>query len=136
MLSLCNYIASMRQCISTLMVFLVVWQLLLKGGVLVWYELNQTYIANELCENRDRPELACNGKCILMQRLQAAEQERRDAQERPLRIVEKLELAQFIIKEIPISNLVFSQNTIQPQAPDVSIIKSACCSTVFQPPEA
>ncbi|HMN90219.1 MAG TPA: hypothetical protein PKD70_12545 [Saprospiraceae bacterium] len=118
------------------MVFLIAWQLLLKGGVLMWYGLNQTYITNELCENRDRPELACNGKCILMQRLQAAEQERRDAQERPLRIVEKLELAQFIIKEIPISNLSLRQNTTQPQAPDVSIIKSACCPTIFQPPEA
>ncbi len=117
------------------MVFLIAWQLLLKGSVFVWYGLNQRYIAKELCQNRNRPELACNGKCVLMQHLQAAEQERRDAQERPLRIIEKLELAQFIVAYTPTSDLIFYQYTIQPQAIDFSIIRNACALAIFQPPE-
>ncbi len=29
------------------------------------YLLNYNYIVNELCENRNKPILACNGKCYL-----------------------------------------------------------------------
>lgn len=29
------------------------------------YLVNYDYIVNELCENRDKPILACNGKCYL-----------------------------------------------------------------------
>ena len=29
------------------------------------YLINYNYIVNELCENRDKPVLACNGKCYL-----------------------------------------------------------------------
>lgn len=29
------------------------------------YFLNYEYIANELCENKDKPLMACNGKCYL-----------------------------------------------------------------------
>ena len=29
------------------------------------YMINYNYIVNELCENRDKPVLACNGKCYL-----------------------------------------------------------------------
>lgn len=29
------------------------------------YNLNKEYIASVLCENRDKPQLACNGKCYL-----------------------------------------------------------------------
>lgn len=46
------------------------------------FELNQTYIVKELCENRSRPELNCNGKCFLKKKLQAAEEkERKQEQE-------------------------------------------------------
>jgi hypothetical protein len=29
------------------------------------YLVNYNYIVKELCENRDKPVLACNGKCYL-----------------------------------------------------------------------
>ncbi|WP_232297529.1 hypothetical protein [Flavobacterium beibuense] len=41
------------------------------------YVLNYDYIANELCENKAKPELHCNGKCHLMKELaKAAEDEK------------------------------------------------------------
>ena len=33
------------------------------------YIMNYDYIVNVLCENKDKPELQCNGKCYLMQLL-------------------------------------------------------------------
>lgn len=38
-----------------------------------WYE-NQEFIAKNLCENRDKPELKCHGKCKLMKAMAALEQ--------------------------------------------------------------
>lgn len=36
------------------------------------YWVNYKYIANELCENQDKPELECNGKCHLKKELAKA----------------------------------------------------------------
>ena len=44
----------------------------------VGYELNKTYISTTLCENKDKPELQCNGKCYLKKKIsQADKQEQR-----------------------------------------------------------
>ncbi len=40
-------------------------------GVLVQFEMNRKYYADVLCINKNKPELACHGKCILMQRIQS-----------------------------------------------------------------
>ncbi|MDZ7269441.1 MAG: hypothetical protein ONB48_18660 [candidate division KSB1 bacterium] len=39
------------------------------------YALNQHYIARVLCENKERPQANCEGKCYLAQRLAQAGQE-------------------------------------------------------------
>lgn len=38
------------------------------------FELNQKYIASTLCENRDKPEMHCNGKCYLSKKIKQAEE--------------------------------------------------------------
>jgi hypothetical protein len=40
-------------------------------GIIAQYQLNKDYIARVLCENRDRPELHCDGQCYLAKRLKA-----------------------------------------------------------------
>ncbi len=49
--------------------------------VFLGFEVNQRYIVRELCENRNKPELHCNGKCYLMKKLKQA-QEKEQKQER------------------------------------------------------
>ncbi len=39
---------------------------------LIEYYSNKEYIASVLCENRDKPSLACNGKCYLEKQLKKA----------------------------------------------------------------
>ena len=36
------------------------------------YEINKKYIAEVLCENKDKPEMHCNGKCHLKKQLKKA----------------------------------------------------------------
>jgi hypothetical protein len=37
---------------------------------LVAFQMNREYIAQMLCINRDKPTLHCDGKCVMMQRMQ------------------------------------------------------------------
>lgn len=41
------------------------------------FVINQDYIAEFFCVNQDRPELECNGKCYLMQRLEEQNEKKR-----------------------------------------------------------
>lgn len=45
------------------------------------YVVNMDYIAEYLCENQDKPELECNGKCHLKKELQKDE-ERKSSENR------------------------------------------------------
>ncbi|ELR71084.1 hypothetical protein C900_03048 [Fulvivirga imtechensis AK7] len=42
--------------------------------VYIDFKINQDYIARVLCINRDKPELNCNGHCILMQKLKKTQE--------------------------------------------------------------
>lgn len=42
--------------------------------ILINFKINQEYIARVLCENKDKPEMKCNGKCHLNKQLKADEQ--------------------------------------------------------------
>ena len=37
---------------------------------LIEYNYNKEYIASVICENRNKPELACNGKCYLNKKIE------------------------------------------------------------------
>jgi hypothetical protein len=56
---------------SYFLVFLILWPVWRTGLVWAWFKINQDYIAQELCINRDKPELSCAGKCILNSKLNA-----------------------------------------------------------------
>ena len=43
-------------------------------GAIAYYRVNQDYIAKNLCENRDKPMMNCNGQCYLAKQLKAAEE--------------------------------------------------------------
>lgn len=49
--------------------------------VYVGFQFNKNYIAANLCENRDKPVLQCNGKCYLSKKLKQ-EAEKEKSQER------------------------------------------------------
>jgi hypothetical protein len=41
--------------------------------ILINFKINQAYIARVLCENKDKPEMKCNGKCHLNKKLKEQE---------------------------------------------------------------
>lgn len=38
-------------------------------GTIAYYNVNKEYITRVLCQNRDKPQLHCNGKCYLAKKL-------------------------------------------------------------------
>lgn len=57
-------------------VFIVVVMMLIKPIMPVLdYIINYDYIANELCVNKAKPQMHCNGKCHLMKELAKAAEE-------------------------------------------------------------
>jgi hypothetical protein len=45
------------------------------------FDINQKYIASTLCENRDKPEMHCNGKCYLAKKIKQAEEKERSQEQ-------------------------------------------------------
>lgn len=46
--------------------------------MIAWYRINKNYIASQLCVNKYRPQLHCDGKCFLAQKLKQAEQNEKE----------------------------------------------------------
>ena len=65
--------------ISLLFIFML--QCGIKTMIVVSFYARQDYISRNLCENRDKPELHCNGSCCLKKQLQAEEKNERQLPE-------------------------------------------------------
>lgn len=86
----CTFAIGMRSIISIFLLGIIALSVFGQGVVVIRYYINKQYIAAELCENRARPMLHCDGKCVLARKLQEA-----DRQEKQQGIVktEKFEVA-------------------------------------------
>lgn len=45
------------------------------------FDLNQKYIAEQLCVNKDKPEMHCNGKCYLAKKIKQAEEKEKSLEQ-------------------------------------------------------
>jgi hypothetical protein len=63
----------LKKTISIFLVLTLYSQLMVKVGVIATWKFNQNYIAQNLCINRDKPEMECNGKCHLQKQLKSVE---------------------------------------------------------------
>lgn len=67
----------MRSYIASLLLFAIMLPTISPWGTVAYFNINRNYIAKVLCENRDRPQLNCNGKCYLAKKLKQ-QQEKKD----------------------------------------------------------
>ena len=70
----------------TLFIFL---QPFCKAWVFISFKINQDFIAKNLCENRTKPSLHCDGKCHLMKKLKQVDKEEKKQTSKTIK--EKLE---------------------------------------------
>ncbi|RPG30041.1 hypothetical protein [Flagellimonas sp.] len=69
------------------------------SSMYVYYSLDREGFIEQLCENKDKPELNCNGKCMLMQMLRAQAED-----DEPLPVIGWEEVLVFFM-ELPSYNL-------------------------------
>lgn len=62
-----------KRAIAILLLLSLFYQTFLKLGIVIWYHVNKDYIASTLCENRNRPEKKCCGRCYLNKQLRKAD---------------------------------------------------------------
>ena len=63
----------LKRTIAFLLILTLVSTHFSKIYVFAGFELNRNYIAEQLCINKNKPELNCHGKCFLMKKLEQAE---------------------------------------------------------------
>ncbi len=74
----------MKKLLSILLLFAILLQSFSKVFVVFSFKINQKYITEVFCINRNQPTSTCNGKCFLMQKLKA--EEAREQKELPQKI--------------------------------------------------
>lgn len=57
------------------------------AGHIAYYELNVEYITEKFCENKEKPQLQCNGKCHLAKELSVVGTNSSNDQEEGVKIV-------------------------------------------------
>ncbi|MFD0796391.1 hypothetical protein ACFQZJ_02885 [Maribacter chungangensis] len=121
---------------STVILFVAVTMLLKPLWPIVDYIVNYDYIVNVLCENKDEPELNCDGKCYLTQMLA---QETGQNDENPFSERQaKSEIQHVVFVEALLNHHFLSINSLQRQdnfntAPKFVI--RLCGSDIAHPPE-
>jgi hypothetical protein len=53
-----------------------------KALLILDYQVNKDYIAKNICENRNRPEMKCEGRCYLCKKLRKEEKKDQENPER------------------------------------------------------
>jgi hypothetical protein len=86
-------------------------QLSAKALVIGYYYLNQKYIAENLCVNKEKPQMDCNGKCHLKKQLSKQEQAGHQSVPNLKEIGETLVFFETLLNEIRHSNKNFPIQT-------------------------
>lgn len=107
---------------------------LIKTGLVLHYYFNYTYYAEVLCENKDKPEMHCNGTCALGRELQAAEHAKQQA-ETNIPALSKIEISTFIpADKSPEYSFGFIQNLCQVTVSNETLTECLFGSDIFHPP--
>ncbi|MCC6186615.1 MAG: hypothetical protein IT256_05620 [Chitinophagaceae bacterium] len=125
----------MKKITTVILLLCLSCQLVLKLSIITWFEINQEYIAATLCENKDKPELTCCGKCVLTKQLKKADNlEQNEKKNEPTK-AEKTATVQFVIP----NNIATARQVIFPQesptfAPFSQYLLQGYRQDIFHPP--
>ena len=122
----------MKKLLAVFLAFSIISQNLVNVAIGVYYHVNKTYISQQLCENRNNPQMHCNGHCYLSKQLQKAEHgEKQSAQ----LVKEKEEIIVNQSENLPGQYFpVFKVEVFHPVTSSLYI--SFCPQSLIKPPAA
>ena len=128
-----SFVPGLKATFSILLAALILSTVFMKSVLVLNFRINQKEIAAAKCENKNKPEMNCEGKCYLSQQLKNAEPKEPTAPDfRDLK-----ELAPFLAQESCVSvpySAPYSVSLLGYCRPVYPI--EACPGSVFHPPEA
>ncbi|WP_343328220.1 hypothetical protein [Polaribacter staleyi] len=97
----------------------------------IYYNLDTAGFIETFCENKDKPELQCNGKCHLKKITKTANQEKNQP-------VELINFKDILVYNQKISSFHFTKNTYQnkPTFQYLNLYYFKLSTTYFHPPNA
>jgi hypothetical protein len=95
---------------------------LIKIGIFIDFKINQDFISEVLCINKEKPMSTCNGKCFLAQKLKKAEEQ--EKKQAPSTKKERLDFVYYQSKS--------SVDCTQYSELFVSKLNTACTSKVYE----
>ena len=87
----------MKQLVAISLILLLTWQTIFNAGFFVYWKVNQNFIAKTLCENKNKPQMHCNGKCYLYKQLKKAEEKEAEKNSLPNSIPKFKSVDSFIV---------------------------------------
>jgi hypothetical protein len=127
----------LKRILACFLIIAVLSQTLGVVATLVAFQMNRQYYADVLCINKNRPELACQGKCVLMQRLQHDFDQEQTTQNKKLENLLDRDLTLFFNHTKPsiVHSFIFDIviNTILSPQLQHYITQCALCD-IFHPP--
>lgn len=103
-------------------------------GIIGYYQVNKDYIARNLCENKDKPQMKCCGKCYLKKQLKKLD-ENDESSRAPQVKIEKNEIVTFILPQsiyFTEHRIIVATSVLNPFV--LHLHDSLYPSSVFHPP--
>jgi len=114
------------------LIMLVLTQAFSKWFVVFEYNANRNYIANNLCVNKSKPKMHCNGKCQMMKRLADEEKQNSSNSNIPSKIKVQEVFFSDEINKVMLPLLAFVTSCYNEEPP---ILKhNSPISSIFHPP--
>jgi len=124
-----------RITVSLLFVIIILVQYFTKTWIILSFKMNQDYIAKVLCINKNKPQLHCDGKCILMLKIRANEENQQKKMPQVLKIQNEISYCLQILNPHQVINLVaeMNQNLIDGHQ---NLYKTSFEKSIFRPPQS
>ncbi len=90
---------TLKKLFSIFLSIVILSQVFVNVGIGVYYHLNKAYITQKLCENKNNPDIHCNGHCYLTKQLKKAEEGEQKQAQKILK--EKEEIISNQVKTLP-----------------------------------
>lgn len=107
-----------------------------KAGFIIYWKANQAYITATLCENKDKPEMNCNGKCYLNKQLKKADDTENDKKSIPNAILKLKSVDLFVLQNHywNFGNYLFASDKSTPIYRSLNLL-TGYQNSLFRPPK-
>lgn len=120
----------MSRCLFILALVGILMQNFGKVFILVSFELNRNYIAENLCVKKDDPHNCCKGKCYLDKQIEQEEKKEKSPISTDTKDKEEIQFCQNILQLRFLRAALFEIKT-----PYVSFISEGIDQSIFRPPK-